>query len=232
MILGENGEKMSKSRGNVINPDDLVASHGADAFRVYEMFLGPLEAALPWNTNGVDGARKWLDRVYRLFWASDKLSLTNSGELDYSYHQTIKKVTHDIETLNLNTAISQMMIFINDCYKAESIYQPYAVNFLKMFSCFAPHLGEELYQHLTQAETVAYASWPTYDESKLILTTSTIVVQVNGKLRGKIELPTDSDQAIVEQAALAIENVQKSLADLKIMKIIVVKNKLVNIVAK
>ncbi len=232
MILGENGEKMSKSRGNVINPDDLVLSHGADAFRVYEMFLGPLEAALPWNTSGVDGARKWLDRVYRLFRNDEKLTDVNSGELDYVYHQTVKKVTHDIETLNLNTAISQMMIFINECYKVSEIYREYAIGFLKLFSCFAPHLGEELYQTLTGEKTVAYQSWPTYDESKLVLAEVTIVVQVNGKIRGKLEMALDSKKEDIIEAALAIENVAKSVEGLEIIKTIVVPNKLVNLVVK
>ena len=232
MILGENGEKMSKSRGNVINPDDLILSHGADAFRVYEMFLGPLEAALPWNTSGVDGARKWLDRVYRLFRNDEKLTDVNSGELDYVYHQTVKKVTHDIETLNLNTAISQMMIFINECYKVSEIYREYAIGFLKLFSCFAPHLGEELYQTLTGEKTVAYQSWPTYDESKLVLAEVTIVVQVNGKIRGKLEMALDSKKEDIIEAALEIENVAKSVEGLEIIKTIVVPNKLVNLVVK
>ncbi|MFA5693365.1 MAG: class I tRNA ligase family protein, partial [Acholeplasmataceae bacterium] len=211
---------------------DLVLSHGADAFRVYEMFLGPLEAALPWNTSGVDGARKWLDRVYRLFRNDEKLTDVNSGELDYVYHQTVKKVTHDIETLNLNTAISQMMIFINECYKVSEIYREYAIGFLKLFSCFAPHLGEELYQTLTGEKTVAYQSWPTYDESKLVLAEVTIVVQVNGKIRGKLEMALDSKKEDIIEAALEIENVAKSVEGLEIIKTIVVPNKLVNLVVK
>ena len=134
MILGDNNEKMSKSRGNVVNPDDIVASHGADSLRLYEMFMGPLEAALPWSTNGLDGSRKWLDRVYRLFIEQDKLSDENDHSLDRVYHQTVKKVTDDFETLGFNTAISQMMIFINECYKAETVYKEYAFNFIKMLS--------------------------------------------------------------------------------------------------
>lgn len=143
MILGENNEKMSKSRGNVVNPDDIVESHGADALRVYEMFMGPLEAALPWSTTGLDGARRWLDRVWRLYTDYDKFTEANDGKLDKVYHATVKKVTNDVETLNLNTAISQMMIFINECYKAESIYVEYAKGFAKMFACFAPHMGRK-----------------------------------------------------------------------------------------
>ena len=148
---------MSKSRGNVVNPDDIVESHGADALRVYEMFMGPLEAALPWSTTGLDGARRWLDRVWRLYTDYDKFTDTNDGRLDKVYHATVKKVTSDIETLNLNTAISQMMIFINECYKAESIYVEYAKGFAKMFACFAPHMGEEIWSRVFRGTgTITY----------------------------------------------------------------------------
>ncbi len=163
MILGDNNEKMSKSRGNVVNPDDIVASHGADSLRLYEMFMGPLEAALPWSTNGLDGSRKWLDRVYRLFIEQDKLSDENDHSLDRVYHQTVKKVTDDFETLGFNTAISQMMIFINECYKAETVYKEYAFNFIKMLSCIAPHICEEMWQMLGHDSSIAYETWPTYD---------------------------------------------------------------------
>lgn len=231
MILGENGEKMSKSRGNVVNPDDIVESHGADALRVYEMFMGPLEAALPWSERGLDGTRKWLERVWRLFMEQDRLSDTNDGKLDYIYHFTVKKVGSDIETLNFNTAISQMMIFVNECYRVDTIYREYALGFLKMFACFAPHIGEEMYQALTGKETVTYEPWPEYDETKLVLDEVEIAVQVNGKLRGKFTCAMNSDDETVKQQALEINNVKAQLEGKTVRKMIVVKNRLVNIVA-
>ncbi|MGL5540985.1 MAG: leucine--tRNA ligase [Erysipelotrichaceae bacterium] len=231
MILGENGEKMSKSRGNVVNPDDIIETHGADALRVYEMFMGPLESALPWNTNGLDGSRRWLERVYRLFTTPNKISQENDGSLDKVYHFTVKKVTNDVETLNLNTAISQMMIFINECYKAETVYEPYARGFLQMFACFAPHLGEELWNMVTQEETITYVAWPTYDESVLVEDTIEVVVQVNGKLRGKFSTAVDTDEETLKNEGLALPTVVQQLEGKTIRKIIVVKGRVVNIVA-
>lgn len=231
MILGENNQKMSKSLGNVVNPDELIASHGADSLRVYEMFMGPLEASLPWNTNGMDGARKWLERVYRLA-TSDMVVEEKTPELDYSYNFTIKKVTDDIETLGFNTAISQMMIFINDCYKNKKVNKDMMVGFVKTLSCFAPHLGEELYHELTNEDTVTLAKWPTYDESKLVLDTVTMAVQVNGKLRGKFETSKDNSKEEMERLAFAIDTVQAQLEGKEVKKVIVVPGKIVNIVAK
>ena len=232
MILGSNGEKMSKSRGNVINPDEIVESHGADALRVYEMFMGPLEAALPWSTTGLDGTRKWLERVNRFYTEVANMTDENDHALDRVYHATVKKVTHDIDTLNFNTAISQMMIFINECYKAKTIYKPYAIGFLKMFSCFAPHLGEELWAMIfEQKDSIAYEPWPTYDEKMLVDKTVMIVVQVNGKVRGKFEAAVDLDEKDIEKMALELENVQHQIEGKTIRKVIVVKGKIVNIVA-
>ena len=232
MILGENNEKMSKARGNVVNPDDIVESHGADALRVYEMFMGPLEAALPWSTTGLDGSRKWLERVWRLYTEQNKLAKENDGKLDKVYHATVKKVTHDVETLNLNTAISQMMIFINECYKADTIYEEYAKGFLKMFACFAPHMGEEIWQDVFHGEqTIAYEPWPTYDESKLIESEVEIIVQVNGKLRGKFKIAADANEDAIKEEALQLTSVKAQLEGKTIRKIIVVKGKVVNIVA-
>lgn len=233
MILGENNEKMSKSRGNVVNPDEIVASHGADALRVYEMFMGPLEASLPWSTTGLDGARRWLDRVWRMFTEYDKLTDTNDHSLDKIYNATVKKVTEDIESLNLNTAISQMMIFVNECYKSETIYRPYAIGFVKMFACFAPHLGEEIWHEIFKNEnTIAYECWPVYDEKALIESEVEAVVQVNGKVRGKMMIATGEDEEVMKEKALAIESVKRQLEGKEIKKIIVVKGKVVNIVAK
>ncbi len=232
MILGENNEKMSKSRGNVVNPDDIVESHGADALRVYEMFMGPLEAALPWSTTGLDGARRWLDRVWRLYTDYDKFTDTNDGKLDKVYHATVKKVTGDIETLNLNTAISQMMIFINECYKAESIYVEYAKGFAKMFACFAPHMGEEIWSRVFDGTgTITYEPWPTYDESKLVEDVIEVIVQVNGKLRGKFTTAAGSDEECLKKQAMAISAVAAQIEGKTVRKIIVVKGKVVNIVA-
>lgn len=230
MILGENGEKMSKSRGNVVNPDDILETHGADALRVYEMFMGPLEAALPWSEKGLDGTRKWLERVWRLFMEQDKLSDVNDGKLDYVYHFTVKKVENDIETLNFNTAVSQMMIFINECYKVETIYREYALNFLKMFACFAPHIGEEMYQALTGKDTVTYEPWPVYDETKLVKDEIEIAVQVNGKLRGKFMIAPDSEEEAMKKKAFALDTVLQQIEGKEIKKIICIKNKIVNIV--
>ena len=235
MILGENGEKMSKSRGNVVNPDDIVKSYGADALRFYEMFMGPLEASLPWSNSGLDGAKRFLDRVYRLYSEkefTDKWSNENNGELDYSFNFLVKKVDHDFENLQFNTALAQMMVFINDCYKAKEIYVPYLKDFAKMLSCVCPHLGEELYQMTGETEIVDYQKWPTYDENKLVKQTMTIGVQVNGKLRATIEIKVDQQEDEVKEIALNNEIIKGKLAGLEIKKVIVVKNKIVNIVAK
>ena len=232
MILGENGEKMSKSRGNVINPDDIVESHGADSLRVYEMFMGPLEAALPWCTTGLDGTRKWLDRVVRCFTELDKLSDVNDHSLDKSYHYTVKKVTSDIETLNFNTAIAQMMIFINDCYKAPSIYKPYAIGFIQLFACFAPHFGEELFEQVTGKQGITYEPWPTYDEAFLKEDEVEIVLQVNGKVRSKAMVAVNTPAAELEAIARQDATIQSYLASVTVLKVIAVPNKLVNFVVK
>ena len=232
MILGANGIKMGKRYPEfAVNPNDISRDYGADTLRLYEMFMGPLEADKPWSTQGVEGARKWLERVYRLFVEmSDKLSDTNDGKLDYVYNYTVKKVTEDIESLNLNTAISQMMIFINACYKEEKIYREYAINFVQMLSCYAPHIGNEIYEILTGKQDLAYRQWPTYDESKLVLDEVEIVVQINGKLRAKFNGSVGmSNEAILEEA-LKQENVIKFIADNPIKKYFVIKGKIINIV--
>ena len=235
MILGENGEKMSKSRGNVVNPDDVVEQYGADTLRLYEMFMGPLEAALPWSPKGLEGARKFLDRVWRFYTVEDytsKFKETNNGSLDKVFNQTLKKINNDYDSLNFNTAIAQLMIFMNEAYKADEIYIKYAEDFIKMLSPICPHICEEIWEMLGHNETIAYAEWPKLDESKLASETATIVVQVNGKLRDKLELPVSLSKEEVEQAALASEKVQANIAGMNVVKIIVVPKKLVNIVAK
>ena len=232
MILGENGVKMSKSLGNVVNPDELIASHGADALRLYEMFMGPLEASLPWSTNGMDGARKWLERVYRLATNSEMITDEATPELNYSYNFTVKKVTNDIETLNFNTAISQMMIFVNDVYKLGKVNKEMLKGFIQMLSCFAPHLGEELFHSLTGKDTVTYEPWPTYDEAVLEQRKVEIAVQVNGKVRGRFEADMDTAKEELEKMAFSLESVTKFTDGKEIRKVIVIPNKIVNIVVK
>ena len=233
MILGSNGEKMSKSRGNVVNPDEIIESHGADALRVYEMFMGPLEAGLPWSETGLDGTRKWLERVWRFFSSEAEYTDTNDGKLDKVYNQTVKKVSNDIDTLNFNTAVSAMMVFINEAYKNKKIYRPYAEGFVKMFSTFAPHLGEELWNTVLGHEgSIAYEPWPTWDEDKLTESTVTVVAQVNGKVRGTFEVPAGTEDSVLQEKALELPGVQKQIEGKEIKKIIVVKGKVVNIVAK
>ena len=234
MILGENGEKMSKSRGNVINPDDIVRDYGADSLRLFEMFAGPLEESFPWSTTGLAGARRFIERVYRLYTDEEftkRFSEENSHELDFVYNATVKKVTADFENLQINTAISQMMIYVNAMYKANSLYRPYMLGFIKMFSCICPFVGEEIYSLLTGKELIDYESWPTYDESKLHLDTVKIAISVNGKLRATLEVNKDISDEELQNKALELEAVKKHIDGKTIKRVIVVKGKIVNIVA-
>ncbi|HDJ6501160.1 TPA: leucine--tRNA ligase [Staphylococcus aureus] len=237
MILGEGNEKMSKSKGNVINPDDIVQSHGADTLRLYEMFMGPLDAAIAWSEKGLDGSRRFLDRVWRLMVNEDgtlssKIVTTNNKSLDKVYNQTVKKVTEDFETLGFNTAISQLMVFINECYKVDEVYKPYIEGFVKMLAPIAPHIGEELWSKLGHEESITYQPWPTYDEALLVDDEVEIVVQVNGKLRAKIKIAKDTSKEEMQEIALSNDNVKASIEGKDIMKVITVPQKLVNIVAK
>ncbi|WP_155592680.1 leucine--tRNA ligase [Lysinibacillus cavernae] len=238
MILGEGNEKMSKSKGNVVNPDEIIASHGADTLRLYEMFMGPLEASVAWSTNGLDGARRFLDRIWRLFVneedgaISAKIQVSNDQTLEKAYHQTVKKVTEDYEGIRFNTAISQMMVFINDCYKADVIPTAYAEGFVKMLAPIAPHIAEELWQLLGHESTLSYEQWPTYDEAKLVDDEVEIAVQVAGKVRAKIVVAKDASKEDIEKVALADEKVQEYMAGKNLVKIIVIPGKLVNIVVK
>ena len=233
MILGENGEKMSKSRGNVINPDDIVKNFGADSLRLYEMFMGPLEDSLPWSNKGLEGAKRFIERVFRLYTEDEfkkRLTKNNNGSLDYIYNYTVKKVTNDFENLQFNTAISQMMIFVNELYKANEIYEKYYVEFVKLFDCVCPFVGEEIWSILGHENLITYEKWPTYDESKLVLNVIKIAVQVNGKLRDTIEINKDEDEEKVKEIALTSENVIRHTEGKTIKKVIYVKNKIVNIV--
>ena len=237
MILGEGNEKMSKSKGNVVNPDDIVESHGADTLRVYEMFMGPLDASIAWSENGLDGSRRFLDRVYRLFVNEDgtlsqKVQNKTNESLEKVYHQTVQKVTEDIDELGFNTAISQLMVFVNECYKQDVIPVEYATGFIKLLSPFAPHIGEEIYNVIGHEESIAYASWPTYDESKLVEDHVEIVVQIKGKVKAKLNIPQDATKEEMEQLALADEKVKEAIGDKEIIKVIAVPKKLVNIVTK
>lgn len=238
MILGEGNEKMSKSKGNVVNPDEIIESHGADTLRLYEMFMGPLEASVAWSTNGLDGARRFLDRIWRLFVSEEegtlsaKVQTSDDTFLEKSYHQTVKKVTEDYEGIRFNTAISQMMVFINDCYKAEVLPTAYAEGFVKMLAPIAPHIAEELWQLLGHENTLSYEEWPTYDESKLVDDEVEVAVQVAGKVRAKIIVAKDASKEEIEKVALADEKVQEYMAGKDLVKIIVIPGKLVNIVVK
>ena len=230
-ILGSNGIKMGKRFPEyVVNPSDIVERYGADTLRLYEMFMGPLEADKPWSTQGIEGAHRWLERVYRLMTDKEKIVDTNDGKLDYSYNFTVKKVSEDIENLRLNTAISQMMIFINDCYKEDHVYKEYAVNFVQMLSVFAPHLGCEMYEMLTGKQDLAYRSWPEYDESKLIVEEKEIAVQVNGKVRAKFNISANASDEELYQTALQQENVKKYTDGNEIKKHFVIRGRVVNIV--
>ena len=234
MILGSNGEKMSKSRGNVVNPDDVVENYGADSLRLYEMFMGPLEASLPWSDTGLDGAKHYLDRVFRLFTENEftsKFSSENDGKLDYIYNFSIKKITNDFEALRFNTAISQMMVFTNELYKAEKIYVPYLEGFIKTLACIAPHIGEEIWSMLGHKDLIDYEPWPTYDESKIQLSTVEVAVSVNGKLRATLTVDKDLDEEELKKKAFALEAIIRHTEGKEIKKVIVVKNKIINIVA-
>ncbi len=233
MILGSNGIKMGKRFPKyVVNPNDVVEEYGADTLRFYEMFMGPLEASKPWSDSGVNGAFKFLDKIYRIYKELNYIKDIENKNLEKIYNQTIKKVTDDYETLNFNTAISSMMIFINAVCKEKEFPREYALNFLKILNPIAPHITEELWEYMGNSNTISYEKWPTYDESKLILEKANIAVQVNGKLRGTFEIDIDTEDDIVLEEAKNIANVKKFLEGKEIVKEIVVKNKIVNIVVK
>lgn len=238
MILGENNEKMSKSKGNVVNPDEIVASHGADTLRLYEMFMGPLDAAIAWSTNGLDGSRRFLDRIWRLL-VDDNGEISGKVQdieeakgLDKIYHQTVKKVTEDFEGLRFNTAISQMMVFINECYKADVLPKAYIEGFVKLLSPICPHIAEELWEKLgSSAGTIAYEAWPAYDEAKMVDDEIEIVIQINGKVKTKLMVPADANKDALEQIAMEDSQVKEQIDGKTVRKIIAVPGKLVNIVA-
>lgn len=236
MILGENNEKMSKSRGNVVNPDEVVEKYGADTLRMYEMFMGPLDASIAWNENGLEGARKFLDRIWRLFVTeegilAEKVTTTANANLEKAYHHMVKTVTNHYENLRFNTGISQLMIFINEAYKQDSIPKEYVEGFVQLLSPIAPHLAEELWEILGHTETISYVTWPTYDETKLVEDEVEIVLQVNGKVKSKITIAKSLGKEELEKIAQEDDKMKENLAGKTIRKVIVVPGKLVNIVA-
>lgn len=236
MILGNNNEKMSKSKGNVVNPDDVVATYGADTLRMYEMFMGPLDAAIAWSENGLEGSRKFLDRVWRLIVDDnnkmrDRITTVNDGKLTKVYHQTVKKVTEDYENLRFNTGISQLMVFVNEANKQEVLPYEYVEGFIQLLAPIAPHIGEELWEITGHEGSLSYVPWPTFDESQLIEDEIEVVIQVNGKVRGKATIARDMAKEELETLALAHELVGEHLEGKTIRKVVVIPNKLVNIVA-
>ncbi|NJE63964.1 leucine--tRNA ligase [Enterococcus durans] len=236
MILGENNEKMSKSRGNVVNPDDVVAKYGADTLRLYEMFMGPLDASIAWSENGLEGSRKFLDRVWRLIVDEnnkmrDRITTLNDGKLDKVYNQTVKKVTEDYETLHFNTAISQLMVFVNEAYKVDALPYEYIEGFVQLLAPIAPHMGEELWAILGNEGGISYAKWPTYDEAALVEDEIEVVFQFNGKVRVKANVTRDLAKEDLEKLALENELIKENIEGKTVRKVIVVPNKLVNIVA-
>jgi leucyl-tRNA synthetase len=235
-ILGENGQKMSKSLNNVVNPDEVVKVYGADSLRLFEMFMGPLVDSKPWSTRGVEGVHRFLNRAYRMI--LDEEGRVHSTVRDAALlpgqerllHETVKKVTADIEGLNFNTAISQLMIFVNAFLTADLKPRAAMETFVLLLSPFAPHLAEELWEKLGHAHSLAYAAWPAYDSAKLATETVEMVVQINGKVRSKFHVPVDTDEAALKPMVLNDANVKRHLEGRTIVKMVVVKNKLVSLV--
>ena len=232
MILGPNGEKMSKSKGNVINPDDVINEYGADALRLYEMFMGPIEASKPWDEKGIEGSKKFIDRVWRVFIESDKVQNKENPNLEKEYNYTIKKVTEDYENMSFNTAIAQMMIFINAAFKEEIIPIKMVEGFIKVLNPIAPHITEEIWNKLGHEGTISYEKWPEYDESKIVDDKVNLAVQINGKLRDLIEINMDENQEKVKEIVHKSEKVASYIEGHEIVKEIYVKNKIYNIVIK
>jgi leucyl-tRNA synthetase len=230
MILGEGGVKMSKSLGNVINPDDIIRDYGADSMRLYEMFMGPLQSTKPWSTSGISGVHRFLDRVWRV--SEREINDRNPPEeLMKVLHQTIKKVSLDTDGLEFNTAIAQMMIFVNEAFKHEGVYRNVWEQFITILSPYAPHIAEEIWQEkLGKSTSIMKAEWPEWNEELIVEDVVTIVIQINGKLRDRIEMKKDSDEESVKKKALSREKIQEYTSGKEIRKIIYVPNRLLNIV--
>ena len=224
--------KMSKSLKNVVNPDDVVEQYGADTLRVYEMFMGPLDASIAWSEEGLEGSRKFLDRVYRLI-TTKPITTENNGKLDKVYNETVKSVTEQIEQLKFNTAIAQLMVFVNSANKEEALYADYAKGFVQLLAPFAPHLAEELWQVLTSSgDSISYVAWPTWDESKLVEDEIEIVVQIKGKVRAKLMVAKDLSREDLQKVALENDKIQAEIAGKDVVKVIAVPGRLINIVVK
>ena len=233
MILGSNGLKMGKRYPEfAIDPMDIANEYGADTLRLYEMFMGPIEAEKPWNDDGVNGAKKFIDKVYRLLVEEDKVKEEENSNLDKIYNQTVKKVTEDIEKLSFNTAISQLMIFMNAVQKEDVLPKKYAEGFIKMLYPIAPFVTEEIWNIYGHENTITYESWPTYDENELVEDTFEIVIQVNGKVRGKINVDSSISDDKIKEMAKQVENVKNYIDGKEIVKEIVIPNKLVSFVTK
>jgi leucyl-tRNA synthetase len=238
LIMGEDGRKMSKSLGNVVNPDDVIASHGADALRLYEMFLGPLEASKPWNTQGIDGISRFLNRTWRMIVSEDGTrssavaDVPCTPEQDLVLHTTIKKTREDIDALSFNTAIAQFMIFVNEFTPAEVRPLSAMRAYVQCLAPLAPHIAEELWQILGGTGSVHHSTFPDFDPSKMVAQSVEVVVQISSKIRGKITVAPDADAATMESAARADENVAKHLEGKTVVKTIVVPGKLVNFIVK
>ncbi len=232
MILGANGIKMGKRFPEfVVNPSDVVRDYGADTLRLYEMFMGPLEVSKPWSQQGVEGARRFINRVWTFFANEKNIILSNDNVLQKTYHQTVKKVTDDFEQLRFNTAISQMMIFVNTVYKFGKCPMEYAEGFIKMFSCICPHVGEEIWEILGHQDTIAFEKWPSYDTDIVREDFLTIGIQVNGKVKGVIELSVEEERDSAIAKAKNITAVKKAIEGKKIKREVYVKGKIINIVA-
>ena len=233
MILGENGIKMGKRFPEfVVNPSDIVRDYGADTLRLYEMFMGPLEVSKPWSATGVAGAKKFINRVWNFFTESSNITESNDGKLTKIYHQTVKKVTGDFETLGFNTAIAQMMVFINEIYKNGSCPKEYAEGFVKMISCITPHVGEEIWQILGHNESIACEPWPTYDEEKCKDDVIETAVQINGKVRSVVPIPAGADKDTILSIVKSDEKIAAAIEGKTVVKEIVIPGKIINIVVK
>jgi leucyl-tRNA synthetase len=238
LILGTDGRKMSKSLGNVVNPDEIINEYGADSLRLFEMFLGPLEQSKPWSSTGIEGVFRFLNKVWRLYIDNEgnlnqniqDIKLTN--EQEYVLHSTIKKVAEDIEKLRFNTAISQMMIFINEFSKSNVFPKEAAVKFILVLAPFAPHIAEEIWNKLGNTESITFAEFPEFDDSKTLKQTIEFVIQVNSKIRGKVFSSIDATQEQIQELALNDENTKKFIGNQSIVKVIFVKNKLINFIVK
>jgi leucyl-tRNA synthetase len=239
MILGNDGAKMSKSRGNVVNPDDIIDEYGADSMRLYEMFMGPLNKSKPWNTKGLQGCYRFINKLWSIIVNEEgKLSSniidksTDNKETIYLHHTTIKKVGNDVENLHFNTAVSQLMIYSNHLQTIDKIPREFVSDLVKIIAPFVPHLAEELWSLLGNKNSLAYENWPDYDEKLTQTDEVTVVVQVNGKLRANITLAKDSDETTAVDAALALEKVANYTSKGSIVKTVYIANRLLNFVVK